>query len=213
MKLQVPKIALLVSLSSASLSAHATSSTYADFYIPYKQIQSDYTCLNRQTMEAVFGIPLASIIKGIFSETRTYQQSMVGAGTYKNINLLANETTVLDPVLNFDRFNNNGVYDYSFTINLVTLNTEHGGSGAGRQKTIDKAKLAIIAIIKTAELTHKRDKFRVWINFENLPPANNLAGSTVFEGGTDWPSWPYTSSSPVYQQYLKEMIHEDCETT
>ncbi|PWQ94494.1 hypothetical protein [Leucothrix arctica] len=210
MKLHIPQVALLISLLGASLPAHATSSAYADFYIPYKQVQSDYTCLNRQTMEAVFGIPLASIVKGVFAETRTYHQSMVGPGTYQNINLLANETTVLDPVLNFDRFNESEVFDYSFTLDLVALNTENGGSGAGRQKTIDTAKLAIIAIIKTAELTHKEGKFRVWINFENLPLANNLAGSVVHSGGTDWPSWPYTASSPVYQQYLSEAIHEDC---
>lgn len=210
MKFRFPHMLLLASLLGSSVPSHATTGAYAGFYIPYKQIQSDYTCLNRQTMEAIFGIPLASIVHGVFAETRTYQQSMVGPGRYVNINLLANESTTIAPELNFDRYHENGVYDYSFTLDLVALNTVNGGSAAGRQKTIDIAKLSVISIIKTAELTHKPGKFRVWIKFENLPAMSGLAGSMVHSGGADWPTWPYTSSSSLYQTYLSEMIHEDC---
>lgn len=210
MTFRFPHIVLLASLLGSSIPVHATTSAYADFYIPYKQIQSDYTCLNRQTMEAVFGIPLASTLQGVFAETRTYQQSMVGPGKYVNINLLANDTTRIAPEYNFDRYHNNGVYDYSFTIDLVALNTENGGSAAGRQKTIDTAKLAVIAILKTAELTHRPGKFRVWIHFKNLPSVVGLSGTEVYQGGKDWPVWPYTASSSLYKRYLTEMIHEDC---
>lgn len=212
MKFRFPHMVLFASLISSSLHAHATSSGYADFYIPYKQIQSDYTCLNRQTMEAVFGIPLASIVQGVFAETRTYQQSMVGPGRYVNINLLANEATTIAPQLNFDRYHDNGVYDYSFTLDLVALNTVNGGSVAGRQKTMDIAKLSVISILKTAELTHKPGKFRVWIKFDNLPSMAGVSGAAVNAGGADWPAWPYTSASSLYRTYLSEMIHEDCGT-
>ena len=207
---RIPQVILLASLLGSSMPAQATTSAYADFYIPYKQIQSDDTCLNRQTMEAVFGIPLASIIKGVFAETRTYHQSIVGPGTYKNINLLANETTRIDPQLNFDRYHSNGVYDYSFTLDLVALNTENGASAAGRQKTIDIAKLSVVSIIKTAELTHNPNQFRVWIKFENLPSTSGLTGAAMNSGGADWPTWPYTSSSTLYQTYLSEVIDDNC---
>ena len=210
MKFRFPHMLLLASLLGSSVPSHATTSAYADFYIPYNKIQGDYTCLNRETMEAVYGIPLASMLKGVFAETRTFHQSMVGPGTYQNINLLANANAKIEPQYNFDRYHSNGVFDYSFTMDLAAFNALNGSSAAGRQKTINIAKLAVVATLKTAELTHKPGKFRVWIKFENLPFAGGLSGSAVHAGGVDWPVWPYTSASPVYQTYLSEMINEDC---
>ena len=93
---------------------------------------------------------------------------------------------------------------------MAAISALNGASSAGRQKTIDIAKLAVIATVKTAELTHKKNKFRVWIKFENLPSTLGLSGAAVYSGGSDWPVWPYTSSSSVYLGYLAEMIAEDC---
>jgi hypothetical protein len=69
--------------------AQATVSEYAEFYIPYLRRQSEEVCLNRQIMEAEFGIPLASMMTGIFSPTRTLHQRHGMEDEWKNINLLA----------------------------------------------------------------------------------------------------------------------------
>lgn len=61
---------LLVSamLLAAPVGVQATVSEYTEFFIPYQRAQSGYVCLDRQLMEAEFGIPLASLMEGIFSE-------------------------------------------------------------------------------------------------------------------------------------------------
>ena len=193
-----------------SFPAHATVSEYSRFVIPYQLNQSEYTCLSQQIMQAEFGIPLASVLRGVFAETRTLHQSLSGTDTYRNINLLAEGATI--PVnLNFDRFNEaSGIYDYSFTLDMAAFNTLHGSSVSGRQKTINTAKLAIISIIKTAGLTHGMGKFRVWIKLDNLPAVSGLSGLRVYEGNVDWPGWPYTAGSALATAYMDEMINVNC---
>lgn len=195
---------------AGSQTAHATVSEYAEFYIPYQRRQSEEVCLHRQIMEAEFGIPLASMMSGIFSPTRTLHQRHGMEDEWKNINLLADGSAGIPWELNFDRYNDNGVYDYSFTLDIGPLATEKGETVEGRQQTLDRAGLAIIAIIKTAESMHRAGHFRVWIHFDNLPSQGGLSGRKVYSGKTDWPGWPYTSSSPLYRAYLKEMIGGGC---
>ncbi|XOF33502.1 MAG: hypothetical protein ACL93V_16120 [Candidatus Electrothrix sp. YB6] len=189
---------------------HATVSEYTEFYIPYQRRQSEEVCLSRQIMEAEFGIPLASMMSGIFSPTRTLHQRHGMDDEWKNINLLAGDGISIPWELNFDRYNENGVYDYSFTLDLGPLAIQNGDNAEGRLKTRDTAKLAIIAIVRTAESMHRPGRFRIWIHFDNLPSQTDLSGSRVYSGKTDWPGWPYTSSSPLYQAYLKEMIGSGC---
>ena len=210
MKYRYYVASLAIAMLMGSSPAGATSSAYAEYYVPYERIQSQNICLSKQIMEAEFGIPLASILQGVFSETRTLRQASSFPNRYENINLLANEEALIEPVLAFDRYHNNGIVDYSFTLDMAAISAFNGVSSAGRQKTIDIAKLAVIATVKTAELTHKKNKFRVWIKFENLPSAAGLTGAAVYSGGNDWPVWPYTSSSSVYLGYLVEMIASDC---
>ena len=210
MKYRYYVASLVITVLMGSSPAGATSSAYAEYYVPYERIQSQNICLSKQIMEAEFGIPLASILQGVFSETRTLRQASSIPNRYENINLLANEEALIEPVLAFDRYHNNGIVDYSFTLDMAAISALNGASSAGRQKTIDIAKLAVIATVKTAELTHKKNKFRVWIKFDNLPSTLGLTGTAVYSGGSDWPVWPYTSSSSVYLGYLAEMIDEDC---
>ena len=202
---------LVTAILLSSSPARATSSAFAEYYVPFERIQSQRICLSKQMMEAEFGIPLASILQGVFSETRTLRQAISFPNRYENINLLANASAPITPELAFDRYHDNGVYDYSFTLDMAAISALNGSSTAGRQKTIDIAKLAVIATVKTAELTHKKNKFRVWIKFENLPSTAGLTGAAVYSGGSgDWPVWPYTSGSSVYEGYLGEMIHSQC---
>ncbi|MCI5140821.1 MAG: hypothetical protein D3909_03650 [Candidatus Electrothrix sp. ATG1] len=203
------RLFLTILFLAGSQTAHATVSAYAEFYVPYQRRQSEEVCLSRQIMEAEFGIPLASMMSGVFSPTKTLHQRHGMEDEWKNINLLADGAKI-PWELNFDRYNDNGVYDYSFTLDMGPLATEKGESVAGRQQTLDRAKLAIIAIIKTAESLHRAGRFRVWIHFDNLPSQDGLSGSRVYSGKTDWPGWPYTSSSPLYQRYLEEMIGAGC---
>lgn len=197
-------------LFAATASVQATVSEYTEFFIPYERAQSGYVCLDRQIMEAEFGIPLASLMEGIFSETKTLHQILGGTSTYKNINLLVNGTTTIPYTYNFDRYTSSGVYEYSFTLDMAGFNTLNGSSVAGRQKTKNTAKLALIAMIKTAEAIHGAGNFRVWVKFNNLPSPAGLSGSAVYSGGVDWPTWPYTASSSVYTTYRTEMIASGC---
>ncbi|XCN72984.1 MAG: hypothetical protein Q3M24_22365 [Candidatus Electrothrix aestuarii] len=197
-------------LLASSQIAQAMVSEYAEFYIPYQRLQSEEICLQKQIMEAEFGIPLASMMTGIFSPTKTLHQRLGGENEWRNINLLADSTAGIPWDLTFDRYNENGIYDYSFTLDMGPLTAELGDAAEARQKVVDRAKLAIIAIIKTAESMHRAGHFRVWVHFKNLPSQDGLTGSTVYSGKTDWPGWPYTSSSPLYQAYVKEMIGNGC---
>jgi len=199
--------AALIMFSAAPL--QATVSMYAEYYVPFQPIQRQHVCLSKQIMEAEIGIPLASVLLGTFAETKTLHQAISMADRYENINLLANKKALIRPVLTFDRYRN-GVFDYSFTLDMAPLNTLNGMTSAGRQRTLNVAKLAVIATVKTAELVHGKHKFRVWMKFNNLPSRVGLSGATVNSGGSDWPTWPYTSGSPVYKRYFVEMIDTDC---
>lgn len=52
------KLLMALPVLCAANVVEATVSEYAEFYIPYERNQSGYTCLNRQIMQAEFGIPL-----------------------------------------------------------------------------------------------------------------------------------------------------------
>lgn len=210
MKLFITKGVLLLGLLGMSAVASATSGGYAKFYVVYHPPLTTYNCLMQQSAEVVYDKLLAQLVKGVFAETRTYSAGEgVGDGTYHNVNVLANEATKITPVLNFYRVDA-GAEEFSFTIDLASLNTRNSESVEGRQKTIDKAKLSVIAILKTAELNYGKGKFRVWIKFQNLPSLAGLTGSTISAGGLDWPKMPYTSSSLVYQSYLNDMNNVEC---
>lgn len=200
------KLLMALPVLCAANFAEATVSEYAEFYIPYERAQSGYTCLNRQIMQAEFGIPLASMMSGILAATQTIHQQSGGQNTYENINLLYKANAPISWNLNFDNYHPNGVTDYSFTLDLTALNAVNGGNVQGRQKTINTAKLAIISIVKTAELMHGAGKFRLWVQWNNLPAGSGLTGAPVLVSNT----WPFTSSSSLYQIYRNEMIHPDC---
>ncbi|QQZ27648.1 hypothetical protein HMY34_02160 [Thiothrix subterranea] len=197
-------------LFTATASVQATVSEYTEFFIPYERTQSGYVCLDEQLMEAEFGIPLASLMEGIFSETKTLHQVLGGTSTYQNINLLVNGTTTIPYIYNFDRYTSSGVFEYSFTLDMAAFNTLNGATVAGRQKTKNTAKLALIAMLKTAEAIHGAGNFRVWVKFNNLPSQTGLSGSLVHSGGVDWPTWPYTASSSIYSTYRAEMLAAGC---
>ncbi len=156
------KLALILLFLSTSLGA--TVSEFTSFYIPYQRVQSEYICLDKQIMQTDFGIPLASMVKGVLAPTKTLHQSFAIPDSYKNINLLAMNNTRIVDNLTSDSFNA-GVYDYSFTLNLAQLNTFNGSSLSGRQKTKNTAKLAVVSIIKTAILIHGAGHFRVRIQY------------------------------------------------
>ncbi|MCI5212726.1 MAG: hypothetical protein D3910_28930, partial [Candidatus Electrothrix sp. ATG2] len=68
------RLFLTILFLAGSQTAHATVSAYAEFYVPYQRRQSEEVCLSRQIMEAEFGIPLASMMSGVFSPTKTLHQ-------------------------------------------------------------------------------------------------------------------------------------------
>ena len=192
----------------------STISEYGEFYIPYQRVQSEYVCLQKQIMMAEYGIPLASLLQGILSETRTVHQSFNNPDnpiSYRNINLLAMNNVHIIDRLKFDRYTTSRIYDYSFVLDLSQLNRYNGDSQSGRAKTINSAKLAVVSIVKTAESIFGAGHFRIWIEFKNLPSQKGLAGSRLISHSHgDWPNWPYTANSPVYHKYLDETVHPSC---
>jgi len=186
---------------------YATVSEYNNYYIPYQRIQSEYICLDQQTMRAVYGIPLASLLIGVLSETKTLIQQTAGSRkyTYENINLLAMDGKQITSKLNFDRYTSSGVSEYSFVLDLSQF------SALSDQEIINKGKLAVISILKTAEKIFGAGKFRIWIRFIGLPTQTGSGFPLISHTKGDWPNWPYTASSPVYATYLKEMIHPSCQ--
>ncbi len=199
------KIFLLMLLAS-TLSC-ATVSAYNNYYIPYKRIQSEYICLDQQIMRAEYGIPLASLLIGVLSETRTLIQNTAGNDThsYKNINLLVIDGKQITSRLNFDRYTSSGVSDYSFDLDLSQFES------LPDEEVIRKGKLAVISILKTAEKIFGAGKYRVWIRFIGLPAQTGDSFPLISHSKGDWPNWPYTASSPVYKKYLDEMIHPSCQ--
>jgi hypothetical protein len=189
--------------------ALATVSEYGEFVVPYERAQGEEFCLSRQIMEAEFGIPFMNLLPGMFSPTTTLHQRSGMAPEWKNINLLAGEVAIPWQYL-FDRYHDNGVYDYSLSLDFAALAAQNGNDLNGRQKTQDTAKLALISLIRTAELVHGPGKFRLWLRLEHLPEQSGLTGSVLYAGQSDWPGWPYTSSSPLYQRYRREMISPYC---
>ncbi len=189
--------------------ALATVSEYSEFVVPYERAQGEEFCLSRQIMEAEFGIPVVNMLEGIFSPTRTLHQRSGLPPEWKNINLLAGEVAISWQYF-FDRYHDNGVYDYSLSLDFAALAAQNGNDLNGRKKTRDTAKLAVISLIRTAELVHGPGKFRFWLRLENLPEQKGLDGYVVYTGKNDWPGWPYTASSPLYQRYRQEMISPYC---
>ena len=133
MKQHIRRFAFVALLLTGSQTAQATVSEYTEFYIPYQRLQSEEVCLHQQIMEAEFGIPLASMMTGIFSPTKSLHQRLGMESEWKNINLLA-DGAAIPWELNFDRYHESGVYDYSFTLDMGPLVTELGDSAAARQK-------------------------------------------------------------------------------
>lgn len=201
------KLLFLTLFLMVSSNCYSTTSEFSGFFIPYKRIQSGYTCLHQDQMIGTFGIPLASKLTGVFSKVMTLNES---TNTYINSNLLVNGSTTITHNLNFDRYPTSGTTEYSFKLDLSSFNTLYGNTQSGRQKTINVAKLAIISIIKTAERSYGAGNFRIWIQFTGLPSQSGLSGQTVFTALADWPTWPYTSTSPLYNAYLAELISPSC---
>ena len=188
-----------------SYSAKATVSALSDVVIPYKTIQSDEICLMKQKMIAEFGIPLGSLMEGILEENQVRQQILGGGSFFTNINLLAEGTKISSTYIS-DNYTADEIWEYEFALDFAAVAALNGPSVAGRQKTIDRAKLAVISILNTAELTFGARKFRITLNLNNLPSQAGLTGNTVFPTT----SFHYTSSSPVLAGYEAELLSASC---
>lgn len=204
--LAMSKLVLSIVFFFVSFNSYAVTSEFSGYFIPYERIQSGYTCLHKALMIGDFGIPLDSKLRGIFSKKMTLRES---TNSYINTNLLVDGTTTIGHTLNFERLAG-AITEYSFKLDLAAFNTLNGNTVSGRQKTINTAKLAIISIVKTIEQTYGAGAFRIWVQFDNLPSQVGLTGLSVFTALPDWPSWPYTSTSPLYNTYKAELISPSC---
>lgn len=208
------KAIFVLTLFLQSAVAQATVSAYAEFYIPYQRLQSEYVCLNKQIMNAEFGIPLFSTLTGILNPSQTLVGIIGQPITYQNINLLVNGTTKITSSYIHDNYTSSNIVESKLSIDMAAFDALNSNTTAGRQKTINTAKLAIIAIIKTAESLHGSGNFRVWVKVDNLPSQTGLSGTPVLLMSNTSPStgtiWPYTSSSSVIQSYINDVISPNC---
>ena len=159
-----------------AFNAHATVSAISkigDFFTkPFNQTRS--ACM-RTFMIAEYGIPMGSLMEGIFADTLVLDQFLGGTSTFKNINLLSANGTVGYNLVSDDYIND--IWSYRFNLDFAQISVAKRALPSGRQKTIDTAKLAIISIVKTAILNHGPAKFKIWLKINNLPDQTGLSGN------------------------------------
>ncbi len=177
------------------------------YYFPYQDINSLKVCLQKAPLLSSEGIPLENVARAIFAPTKTLKVAQ--KISYENINLLSKYGKIAVK-LKFDRYKK-GIYDYSFIIDLKELVSNLGTSKKAHQKVINLAKLFVVSLIKSAQSNFGKGKFRIWIHFLHLPSQKNLKGfKLINQNKGDWPNWPYTSSSKIYKQYIKEVLAKHC---
>lgn len=188
-----------------SPSAFGTVDSILPYSIAAKAIQTEGYCLETRTMLAEIGIPAAAQLAGTFHKAPTVRYSIGKPLEYTNVNVLAPEGDIAFTFLP-EQFASTSV-TYSIVLDFKNAAAHFGTTLAGRQQTIDLAKLSVIAINRNLQLVKGDLAYKLNLQLKNLPSQANLKGSQVFEKT----QYPYTEGSPVLAQYLKELVNVDGE--
>jgi hypothetical protein len=196
--------------------AEATVDALLETNIVYRHPQVEKYCYLQVPVSAELGIPAVALIQGSlapsfaprFASPRPPEWELpnivtVGGQEYESINALAHGAALAFTYAQ-DSFANSGTLELRGELDVSAVAAENGTSVAGRQATIDKAKLALLVIAKDLKDSnaYAGGKYRLYLSFKGLPSQEGLQGSRVYEKT----SAPYSGGSPVLLGYEKELI-------
>lgn len=200
MKLRSLSLTVLAMGLFAATRADATVEALLDYTIVYAQPQTGDLCLRTMPMRAEIGIPPASLMRGVFAPVQIFNEN--GRPTpYVNINVVAQDAGLV-PTYEADAFESDGTLVYRMTLDVSELSARNGTTVAGRQKTIERAKLGLIAMAKSLEGIAEDGRYKLYLTFRGLPSQARLAGTPLYATTM----YPYTSGSPLLAQYQAELI-------
>lgn len=194
---RVIRLLAVVALVAVSVPARATVDAFLQYTTPYQQLQTDDTCMTRQTMLASIGIPAASLMEATFSPNAVYNQN---SGGFINTNVLATAPAMVPGYVS-DSFSG-AVWEYSMTLDVSALSAANGSSLAGRTQTVRSAKLALLAMSENMR-TLSNDLYRLRITFFGLPNQTGLPGTRLYAVT----QFPYSAPSALLAAYRRELIN------
>lgn len=167
-------------------------------------------CYTKVPLSTELGIPAAVMAEGSLSPAYARRLSTASNDPeaitieglmYKNINVLARGAPITHTYLK-DSFTESGTMEYRAELDISALAAQNGDSAEGRQRTIDVAKLALLALAKNLKDAH--GMYRMWITFNGLPSQEGLFGARVYQTS----NYPYSGGSPLLNSYEQELINK-----
>lgn len=197
----VSSAAVAVLLSLAPSTASATVDSFLAYDVPYRHMQTDDVCFMPQVMWAEIGVPQGSMMRGAFAPTQTFAESP--SPHYVNINLIATSPAMVPAYLS-DSVDRYGRYLYTMSLDVTALAQANGSTVAGRQKTINQAKLALVTMANNmSQLAGGPSRYQLWVRFVGLPSQTGLTGKRLYSTTT----YPYNGYSVLLQSYEAELIN------
>lgn len=193
-------------------SAHATVDAMLFSNIVYAHPQLEGYCYARVPVSAEIGIPPAALTEGSLAPSYALRSSsggpfagelVIDGSRYVNINALAAGATIQHTYIN-DSYTSAGTVEYTAELDLSQVDAANGQTVEGRQATVTRAKLALLALAKN--LKDDVGSYRLFVTFKGLPDQSGLSGQPVYASS----KWPYTGASPVLAAYEKELIDSTC---
>lgn len=196
--------ALFVALALSSFSqAFATVDVFMKYSTIRESFHTSSKCFFDTHMWAEIGIPTDTVASALLDPTYVLRKPIGFAPRAMNINVLSTSSAKANYL--FDNYNEETQVTHAgFELDLRQLATENGNSRAGRQKTIDFAKLYLLAFNRSLSLLMP-DKYKLSVSIIGLPSQVGLNGTTVYPTTHQ----PYTQGSPLLKAYEKEVINTD----
>lgn len=183
-------------LTHAARPAGATVDAFIPYVVPQHHLQTDDVCLAPQTMWAELGIPPASQAEALLAPVYVYRQG----GEHVDVNALS-LTGGMTQTYVADSYDEAGVVTYEMILDVTALAARNGGSVAGRQATVEAAKLYLLSMAASLEAIAP-GAWRLSLRFTGLPSQTSLAG-TRLPART---SWPYSGGSSLLAAFRRELI-------
>src|SRR5687768_14310889 len=135
----------LVIVAAMATPAQSTVDAYLPYVAPYHHLHTDAVCLSTRTMWAEIGVPPASQMEALLAPVYVYRQG----GEHVDINALPTNGKMVATYVS-DSYDGD-VMTYAMKLDVTALAAQHGGTVAGRQRTIDAAKLYLVSMAASLE--------------------------------------------------------------
>lgn len=210
----------LALLAGAALIAPQTAGATVDallettIVVAHSEVET--FCYFRVPVSAELGIPAMALVDGSLAPSYALRSASplppewlppeiiaIGGRQYENINVLAHGAALAFRYEQ-DVFSASGTLELRGVLDVSALAAEQGDSVAGRQATVDRAKLALLAIAKDLKESNAFNggKYRLYLSFEGLPSQDGLRGGRLYAQT----SVPYSGGSPLLAAYEQELI-------